>query len=292
MSEIGSEKTKSFFKMPILIGCILSAIAIAGVGFWSSTQLSGSNSELPVIKTDKTMFKVKPENPGGKIIPHQDSKVLAILEGLKEEDNRTEKLRLPDAAPELPPTALKKDNNDENREIIIEQNLSGTTEENILTSSISNPKDNYTKNDIVDNAINLTNIISSDHSTQVSGTNQKQEVEGNEISQNEREKTTIVAPSRKPTLQKQIEVEKTHKVQLAAFAKREKARQQAAILMEKHKIRLNGIILEVTEIDTGSSGIYWRVITEPISKELALSTCDLLKLAGQDCIVRKIRKKG
>ncbi len=61
--------------------------------------------------------------------------------------------------------------------------------------------------------------------------------------------------------------------------------------MEKHKNRLEGIMLEVTKIDTGSSGIYWRVITQPLDETLALSTCDLLKSAGQDCIVRKIRQK-
>ena len=60
--------------------------------------------------------------------------------------------------------------------------------------------------------------------------------------------------------------------------------------MEKHKNRLDGIMLEVTKIDTGSSGIYWRVITQPINKTLAISKCELLKSAGQDCIVRKIRQ--
>ena len=35
-----------------------------------------------------------------------------ILEGLTETDNRTEKLFLPDAAPELPPVALVKENSD------------------------------------------------------------------------------------------------------------------------------------------------------------------------------------
>ena len=62
--------------------------------------------------------------------------------------------------------------------------------------------------------------------------------------------------------------------------------------MEKHKLRLDDIILEVTRIDTGSSGIYWRVITEPLRKDLAISTCNLLNSAGQDCIVRKIRKEN
>ena len=289
MDEIGSEKTKSSLRMSILIGCILAAIAIAGVGFWFSMKSSGPTSELPVIKANKTIFKAKPENPGGKIIPHQDSKVLEILEGLTEKDNRTEKLRLPDAAPELPPIALKEDDNSEYPESF--KPLEKTTENiSIPTKAIS--EDNYTKNDIINNGINLTNIISPDNSTQRPDINQKQEMPDNQISQDKVEKTPIVVPSSKPASPKLIEGEKTHKVQLAAFSRQKKARQQAAILMEKHKIRLNGIILEVTQIDTGSSGIYWRVITEPLRKDLANSTCNLLKSAGQDCIVRKIRKEG
>ncbi len=74
--------------------------------FWLSLQ-SGTTQELPVLRADKTPFKLKPEDRGGKVIPHQDSLVLEILEGLSENDNHSEKLRLPDAAPELPPVSLQ-----------------------------------------------------------------------------------------------------------------------------------------------------------------------------------------
>ena len=101
-----TEKSSSFLRIFLLISFILSAVAVASFGFWYSMKKSESISELPVLKPNKTVFKIKPEDPGGKVIRYQESQVLRILEGLTETDNRTEKLLLPDAAPELPPVAL------------------------------------------------------------------------------------------------------------------------------------------------------------------------------------------
>ena len=288
MTEMGSDKANSSIKFLILIGCILSAIAIASVGFWNSMDSSRPVSELPVLKAEKSNFKFKPENPGGKIIPHQDSKVLEILEGIVEKDNRTEKLRLPDAAPELPPVASKKDNNAENQESLMAKNSVEAKSTNVLSSSNVKSGDNGRKSNIINNKINLTDIIDSDNTTLAAEESRETPIQNDKVNEYKREKTFVS----QPVLSKQTISKGTHRVQLAAFAKQEKAKQQAAILMEKHKMRLDDILLEVTQIDTGSSGIYWRVITEPLSKELAISTCNLLKSVGQDCIVRKIRKEG
>ena len=106
MSGTDPEKQKTSFRLVVLIGFIVLAIGIAGGGFWLSLQ-SGTTQELPVLRADKTPFKFKPEDRGGKVIPHQDSLVLEILEGLSEKNNQSEKLQLPDAEPELPPVALQ-----------------------------------------------------------------------------------------------------------------------------------------------------------------------------------------
>jgi len=292
MTDLGSKKTNTSFKTATLIGFIFTAIAIAGVGFWYSVQSSGVNTELPVLKAVNTNFKVKPENPGGKIIPHQDSKVLEILEGLSENDNRTEKLRLPDAAPELPPIALEQENNIKNQLPDTQQKTSQLIGMNGLTLPKDKLEDDHNKTGMINDTINLTDIIDTDNKTVKSDAIQNQKILDNKNSENITEKTAIIAPANKPISPKKIKGEKTHKVQLAAFSKEEKARQQAAILMEKHKLRLDNIVLEVTRIDTGSSGIYWRVITEPLRKDIAISTCNLLNSAGQDCIVRQIRKEN
>jgi len=296
MSGTDPEKRKISFRLVILIGFIVLAIGIAGEGFWLSLQ-SGTTQELPVLKADKKPFKLKPEDRGGKVIPHQDSLVLEILEGLSENDNQSEKLRLPDAAPELPPVALQIEDDiaqaEQQPNAQSADDLPFETPNDLPNDLLENSNDNTqiassnsTQEDAIDpkssaDQINLTSVIDDNNTSQ----------QGEVIEDKQVKNGPNIAPVAKPEPPRQIVGKKTHKVQLAAFAKQEKAKQQAAILMEKHKNRLNGIMLEVTKIDTGSSGIFWRVITQPLNETLALSTCDLLKSAGQDCIVRKIRQE-
>ena len=296
MSETDPEKQKTSFRLVILIGFIVLAIGIAGGGFWLSLQ-SGTTQELPVLRADKTPFKFKPEDRGGKVIPHQDSLVLEILEGLSENDNQSEILRLPDAAPELPPVALQIEDDvaqdEQQPDARPADDLPDETPNDLLENSNDNTQiasSNSAQKTTIEpklsaDQINLTSVIDDNN------TSQQGEVIGEAKEDKQVKDAPIIAPVTKPEPPKQIAGKKTHKVQLAAFAKQEKAKQQAAILMEKHRDRLEGIMLEVTKIDTGSSGIYWRVITQPLNETLALSTCDLLKSAGQDCIVRKIRQE-
>lgn len=296
MSGTDTEKQKTSFRSVVLIGFIVLAIGIAGGGFWLSLQ-SGTTQELPVLKAVKTPFKLKPEDRGGKVIPHQDSLVLGILDSLSENDNQSEKLRLPDAAPELPPVALQIENDIVQAQQQPNAQLADDLPDELPNDLFENSNDNTqiaSSNSTQETAIepkssvdhiNLTSVIDDNN------TSQQGEVIVEVIEDKQVKDAPIIAPVTKPEPPKQIVGKKTHKVQLAAFAKQEKAKQQAAILMEKHKNRLDGIILEVTKIDTGSSGIYWRVITQPLNETLALSTCDLLKSAGQDCIVRKIRQE-
>ena len=292
MSGTDPEKQKTSFRLIVLIGFIVLAIGIAGGGFWLSLQ-SGTTQELPVLRADKTPFKLKPEDRGGKVIPHQDSLVLEILEGLSENDNQSEKLRLPDAAPELPPVSLQIEDDIAQTEQQPDAQPADDLPNDLVENSSDNTQiasSNLTQETALEpksraDQINLTSVIDDNNSSE------QGEVIGEVKEDKQVKDAPIIAPVTKPEPPKQIAGKKTHKVQLAAFAKQEKAKQQAAILMEKHKNRLDGIMLEVTKIDTGSSGIYWRVITQPLNETLALSTCDLLKSAGQDCIVRKIRQE-
>ena len=285
-----TKESSSFTRIFLLISFILSAVAVASFGFWYSMQKSESISELPVLKPNNTVFKIKPEDPGGKVIPYQESQVLRILEGLTETDNRTEKLLLPDAAPELPPVALVEEKSNE-EELFIQQKSSVKHAENSTTISKDSLENKINPSDSEKNEIKLTDIIDQDNAS-IELRNTSNEDSKQKITNNKNKQSFIVEPINKPVPPKINSSNITYKVQLAAFAKREKAKQQAAILMEKHKNRLNGIMLEVTKIDTGSSGIYWRVITEPLLQNRAVSTCNLLKSAGQDCIVRKIRKES
>ena len=165
----------------------------------------------------------------------------------------------------MPPVALVKENSDDEEKLFIQQKNSVKHADNSTTTlkDLSENKINPSNNE--KNEIKLTDIIDQDNAN-LDLRNISNEDSQEKITNNKNEQSLIVEPINKPVPPKINSSNKTYKVQLAAFAKREKAKQQAAILMEKHKNRLNGIMLEVTKIDTGSSGIYWRVITEPLCK--------------------------
>ena len=90
---------------------------------------------------------------------------------------------------------------------------------------------------------------------------------------------------------KKLLVEKTGEpsfvIQLAAFRSAKKAEEIASLLSAKHGSRLDGIKLHPVRLDTVSNGIFFRVVSPPMSRAVAETTCMNLRRAGQDCFLRK-----
>ena len=76
-------------------------------------------------------------------------------------------------------------------------------------------------------------------------------------------------------------------IQLAAFRSAKKAEEIANLLSAKHGSRLDGIKLQTMRSDTGSNGIFFRVVSPPLPRADAEIACDNLRRAGQDCFLRK-----
>ena len=76
-------------------------------------------------------------------------------------------------------------------------------------------------------------------------------------------------------------------IQLAAFRSAKKAEEIASLLSAKHGSRLDGIKLHPVRLDTVSNGIFFRVVSPPMSRAVAETTCINLRRAGQDCFLRK-----
>jgi cell division septation protein DedD len=76
-------------------------------------------------------------------------------------------------------------------------------------------------------------------------------------------------------------------IQLAAFRNDDKAKEIASLLSEKHSSRLQGVRLQTMRLDTGSNGVFFRVVSAPMSRAEAENTCTKLRRAGQDCFLRK-----
>ena len=79
-----------------------------------------------------------------------------------------------------------------------------------------------------------------------------------------------------------------YQVQAAAFRNEERAVRAAALLQHQHKSRLRGVRIGITPHDAGSNGTFWRVVSEEMSRGEAVHLCNVLRSAGQDCILRPL----
>ncbi|TGP89042.1 MULTISPECIES: SPOR domain-containing protein [unclassified Mesorhizobium] len=79
----------------LFIAAIVGAVAVAGgLGAFALSLGGKGGSEAPVIvKADNSPIKVKPENPGGTVVPNQDNKVYdAVVKGAKPAEPVQQKL--------------------------------------------------------------------------------------------------------------------------------------------------------------------------------------------------------
>lgn len=65
----------------LVAGIVAGVAAIGGIGVFALSPGSGSGDAPTLVKADQTPIKVKPEKPGGTVIPNQDNKVYDTVAG-------------------------------------------------------------------------------------------------------------------------------------------------------------------------------------------------------------------
>ncbi|MBZ9794718.1 SPOR domain-containing protein [Mesorhizobium sp. ES1-4] len=89
------EAARSSGRRGLFVAAIVGAVAVAGgLGAFALSLGGKGGSEAPVIvKADNSPIKVKPENPGGTVVPNQDNKVYdAVVKGAKPAEPVQQKL--------------------------------------------------------------------------------------------------------------------------------------------------------------------------------------------------------
>ena len=77
----------------LLAAAVIGAVAIVGgIGAFALSPGSSGSDAPAIVKADNQPIKVKPENPGGTVIPNQDNKVYEAVNGVKAADPKQEKL--------------------------------------------------------------------------------------------------------------------------------------------------------------------------------------------------------
>jgi len=265
----------------ILIGFVV----ICGLGAAAiiiPPMLFAPSVDVALIKADPGPIKVKPADPGGAKIPHQETTVMGMIGGLAQSDENVEILRPPSVVPEMPPTKLP-DAEPAGEPVAPESAAAPVgeiTEEN-GSPDVSAPQ-------AADQPVGESGTQTAAAQQGESQASGEQQVAG--TGGEEGQDAAIAVPTAKPKPPKRVAVEgddPLYLVQLAAFRDAAKAREQAGLLNGKHKDRLDGAELGTMKHDNGDDGVFWRVVSEPLPRVEADRICSALKRAGQDCILRK-----
>ena len=266
-----------------LIKFILLLTILASGGLAWLFMSSSNTDEIAVIRSPENPIRVKPVNEGGRDIPHQNSRVLDMIDDLNNKDDAVETIVLGDEQPEMPPAPLQ----DSPQSIMI----ATPDEDKLNAETVKNADQNIAENNPKDNASapNQTTAPNTKDSPSDRQENPDADIVSDTADAQDNPvelmpKQRPVQPTRKLDSNTEIQL---FTIQVAAFRSLEKAEKTAALLNEKHKDRMNNISLGIVRADNSNGVTYWRVTSEPVRKEDATEVCSKLNKAGQDCIVKK-----
>ena len=281
MARQAAERRGPRWLRTILIGLVV----ICGLGAAAiivPPMLLAPSADVALIKADPGPIKVKPADPGGAKIPHQETTVMGMIGGIAQTDEDVEILRPPSVVPEMPPTTLPE---------------AETADEPVAPKPAASKAE--TSGAEVGQSQGAAAQVAAPSSTEGETKSGEAQLSGREASgpaaaagedDGSSKVAAIEMPTAKPKPPKRIAVEgddPLYLVQLAAFRDAAKAREQAGLLNGKHRDRLDGAELGTMKHDNGDDGVFWRVVSEPLPRVEADSICTALKRAGQDCILRK-----
>lgn len=305
-------------KRTLLVSFALCLLMIVVGGlvtmFWFGIFSGLNNGDIVYLKADETPFRVKPTEKGGYIVPNQKSIFLKYLEGGEEGDNKTEIIIFSEDTPDLPPVDLTPPA--ETTEPFLTE-LPNTiapeksdhlaiSEPSLPVPTKTQPPSNQTQPPVgitakTNNPIEAGAPIEADTNPKIAAIGSSATEELVEEKTEEKEASTPALPVSRPKISSSefaantqvsgnnaSDNKGTMRIQLAAFRDKGKAETAAALLSQKHKTRLNNYFLGVMSIKRQDGGIFWRVVSKPLSAAESRQICDALKRAGQDCIIRRL----
>ena len=255
-------------------GILAGIVIMAGTAtyFLLPLFLPTTDRSVAIIKADPEPFKIQPADKGGKTVDHQNLMVVDILKGETARQEQAETLRPGAASPE--PPALAVDTPD------VTANTAPPTAGD-TTASAPEKQDDKPKSDAaaVDTVPRTPPSAAEPPPKPVAppGSVPAKKPAPPAKSASGITKRVVVIEGDAPL----------YMIQLAAFRDKNKALEIVGILAEKHKKRLESRQLETMRVDTGTNGVFHRVVSEPLPRDAADQLCAVLRRAGQDCFLRK-----
>ena len=255
-------------------GILAGVVIMAGTAtyFLLPLFLPTNDRSVTIIKADPEPFKIQPADKGGKTVDHQNLMVVDILKGETTRQKQAETLRPGAASPEPPALAVDMPHDKAN---------TAPAAAGGKSTSAAEKKDDKTKSDAV--------AVDTASKTPPSAAKPSPKPVASTISVPATRPVAAAKPASGIT-KRVVVIEgdaPLYMIQLAAFRDQNKALEIVGILTEKHKKRLESRQLETMRVDTGTNGVFHRVVSEPLPRDAADRLCAVLRRAGQDCFLRK-----
>ena len=268
---------------------LASIIAIVGgtTYFLLPNLISKTVTDIKVVKAIDAPIKVKPLDPGGETVDHQGLLVVDILKGGNKADDQTETLRPTPPSPEPPPVAEA----ETAAKAVLETPLATNEDPIKIGDKVMVNSDDEAAQKPMPKATPKP-LAEAEADKDATGANPKTAASSKQTKPAVAKPTAVKAnKDTASTIKRRVIViegdEPLYMIQLAAFRNGEKATEMAKILSQKHKSRLQEVDLETMSVDTGSNGIFYRIVSAPLPRLDADKICSVLRRSGQDCFLRK-----
>ncbi len=269
----------------ILVLVVLIAFVSVVWYAFSQGQQMGISQVTPVIKADAEPYKVKPDQPGGMEIPHQDKLVYDQIQGGGDAANQPEKL-VP--APEQPIEPAPKSTTPAPLDLT---QIPATNDAPITaidkTTKPAGAMDGEKPPESLDlppakevKPVPKVTPQPADHEPIVPANAKKPDGAKSEIVKSDAKKPDAAKTDEKPAA-----ATGAHRVQLASLPDKGAAEKALANFKSKFASDFAGHEFTVRAANIPGKGIFYRVqIGGFSSKESAKAACDTLKSKGQGCL--------
>jgi len=246
---------------------LLMLIGAGAYAVWGPESPPLDPADIPTIAAEGG-YKVKPDDPGGIDIPHQDVRVYEELEGKNPPAKTVEHLLPPPEEPKETPPAPVAD---------------AAPTPIVQTTVTQEPKPAATT---VAEKIEPSAAAPAETTVEAPKEPVAEKAPEKVV---ETPKKVEEAPSLDSVIEKigakTTEASGTSVIQLASSSNEKQAIAQMESLQKKFASQLGNVKLRTTRADLGSKGVYYRIQSESLSRDEATRLCSSLKKINAGCIV-------
>ncbi len=262
----------------------VGVLIIFGVIIWQAYPRGSEKYEdmdVPLVRADASPYKLEPTEPGGMVVPHQDSTVFAPLEGT-------------DAARTTPEQVLPEPEEpiERGEEIIgLPETGSGMRSEQRDASAEPGGDEPSLNLGQIEAAPKTTEVLAAAHDeseTPIVATPAKTPEKKAPVPVAKKAETTSSASAAKKAASVAPASGKSVYIQLGSFKDESAANKAWSLLKKKYLSIIGSLEPRIEKADLGAKGVFWRLQAGAVSEAEGGRICGDLKAKGEAaCIIAK-----